>query len=451
VQKIISEIAEKFINNICEKLIECKTLSQIEPEMLKEAKGCAISLTEAYISHIDMQILADKSGRREAGYCVERRGDKRQLHTQLGEISYSRTYYKKVSGGYEYLADTFMGVESRERISEGLSLSLVQAAKDMSYGKASNHLTGGEISRQTVMSRVRRSEAIVEGPTDKRCVPELHIDADEAHITLHGGRKSVVPLISIYEGIECHGKRNKCKNVFHISEYGKKPDELWEQALTEVERRYDLSGTKIYLHGDGGNWIQTGFEWFSDAVFVLDKYHKNKAIKSMAAGLERTDRKLFDKEIRWSLENEDLRFFDELTASLCNELPERVDKILDSASYLKRFVSGISICKTDCRANNGGCTEPHVSHILSARLSSRPMAWSRKTLKKLAPVLAAGDITFQSSEHKEELPKPLQKTAASASKAFRRRALGLPAPSAIGTLPITGKITDTQKILKLFC
>ena len=155
----------------------------------------------------------------------------------------------------------------------------------MSYQKASNHLCDGEISRQTVMSRVRRSEAVVTEPTEKRCVPELHIDADEAHITLCCGRKSEVPLISVYEGIERQGKHNRCKNVFHISEYGKKPNELWEQALTEIEQRYDLTDTKIYLHGDGGSWIQTGLEWIPGSVFVLDKYHKNKAIKSMTARL----------------------------------------------------------------------------------------------------------------------------------------------------------------------
>jgi hypothetical protein len=222
-------------------------------------------------------------------------------------------------------------------------------------------------------------------------------------------KKSKVPLISVYEGIERHNGRNICKNVFHISEYGKKPGDLWEQALTEVERRYDLTCTKIYLHGDGGNWFQTGLEWFSGAAFVLDKYHKNKSIECMTAGLKETDRKLFNKEIRWAPENEDLRFFGELSDFLCNEQPERADKILESARYLSRFVKGISICKTDCRANNGGCTEPHVSHILSSRLSSRPMTWSRKTLKKLAPVLAAGNITLRSKDPKAELPKPLRK------------------------------------------
>lgn len=452
-ETIITEIAEEFIKNICAKLREGKSFSQIEPSMLKEAKECAAQLTSVYISAVDAQILEEKAGRRELGYRVERHGDERQLQTVFGEVTYCRTYYKKASGGYEYLADTALGIESRERISEGLSLSLVSAAKDMAYGKASDHLTNGTVSRQTVMQKVRRSEAAVEIP-EKRRVSELHIDADEAHVTLCRGKKSEVPLISVYEGIEKQGKRNKCKNVFHISEYGKKPDELWEQVLSEIEKRYDLTDTRVYLHGDGASWIQNGFEWIPNAVFVLDKYHKNKAIKAMTAGLTQEDRRLFDGEIRWALAEEELRFFDELTQSLCEGMPEREEKILESSAYLRRFVSGISICEKDPRANNGGCTEPHVSHVLSARLSSRPMAWSRETLKRLAPVLAAGRISFSKTQQCAVLSNPLRNAAASASKEFRkgsvRTAAGLPNPDAIGVLPLTAKITGTQKILKLF-
>ena len=451
-EQIITEIAGEFIKKMVEVIVSGGKVREIEVSALREAKKCASELVAVYAERIDMAIVSDKTSRREAGCTVERRGDERKLQTLVGEVSYRRTYFKKASGGYEYLADTALGIEKRERVSEGLSLSLVAAAKDMSYGKSSRHITGGEISRQTVMGKVRRSSAADNPPASLRVVPELHIDADEAHITLCGGQKSEVPLISIYEGVESKGKRNYCKNVFHISEYGKTPDEIWEQALTEIERRYDLTGTKIYLHGDGAYWVQTGLEWIPDAVFVLDKYHKNKAIKSMTAGLAGADRKLYDKEIRDSLATEDLGFVDELTRSLCAQLPERADKIIESADYLKRFVSGISICGKDPGANNGGCTEPHVSHILSARLSSRPMAWSKRTLKQFAPVLAAGQITLKAAPASEQpvLPASLRNAATSARRAFRRGTVGLPAPDAIGKLPICGKITGTQKLLKLF-
>lgn len=448
---IVTEIAENFINRIVSLMTEGeKSFAEIEETAFHEAKSCAAKLMGTYAESVDAEIAADKAGRREMGCSVQRKGDERRLQTLVGEVSYRRTYYKKAAGGYEYLTDTVLGIEQHDRVSGGLSLALATAAKDMSYAKSSRYVSGGEISRQTVMGRVRRSRAADSISVEMRRVPELHIDADEAHVTLCNGKKSEVPLISVYEGIECHGKRHYCKNVMHISEYGKTPDELWEQALTEIERRYDLSDTKIYLHGDGANWIQTGFEWIPGAVFVLDKYHKNKAIKMMTAGLLKEDGKLYDREIRWALNHEDLRFFDELTISICCEMPEREEKILSAAGYLKRFVKGISVCKSDLEANNGGCTEPHVSHVLSARLSGRPMAWSRTTLKRLAPMLASGQVVLCDKDENLPLPNPLRKAAASASKAFRRGAAGLPHPDSIGRLPINGQVNGTQKIIKLF-
>ena len=91
----------------------------------------------------------------------------------------------------------------------------------MSYSKASRYITGGKISRQTVMNCVRESRAEATESTEKRAVSELHIDADKALVILISGKKSIVPLVSVYEGIETIGKRKSCKNVFHISEYGK--------------------------------------------------------------------------------------------------------------------------------------------------------------------------------------------------------------------------------------
>jgi hypothetical protein len=451
VEKIVTETANNFIKNILEILSAGGGMEKIEIESLREVKACAAKFIGIHAEAVDAAIVEDKAIRREHGYYVERRDDKRSITTLVGEVSYSRTYFKKASGGYEYLTDTVLEVEPRSRVSDGLSLALVDTAKDVSYAKSSKYVADGDISRQTVMGKVRQSQAAENHVQQRRSVPELHIDADEAHITLVGGKRSEVPLISVYEGIGTKGKRTFCENVFHISEYGKAPDELWEQALTEIERRYDLTDTKIYLHGDGAKWIQTCFEWIPQAIFVLDKYHKNKAIKNVTAGLDKGRRNNFDAAIRQALAEEDLQLFGEMVAALCEELPERADKIKNSAIYLQNFVSGISICEKDPGANNGGCTEPHVSHILSARLSSRPMAWSKKTLVQLAPILAVKNFEIQPKKSLAlELPEPLKKVADKASKSLSNYSLGMPHPNAIGTLPITGKITGTQVLLKCF-
>ena len=454
-EHIVSEIVGTFIKNIVETLSAGVSLEDIEEPVYRQVKVCACSIVSAFIETVNEAIIADKAARHEAGYIIERHNDERRMHCLFGELTFSRTFFKKAAGGYEYLADTAFGIEPRSRLSTGTSLALVKTAKEVSYGKAAKYVTSGAISRQTVMGRVRRCCAVEDTTQGRRRVVELHIDADEDHVTLIGGVNTEVPLISVYEGIGARGKRTFCNNIFHISEYGKTPDELWEQALTEIERRYDLTDTKIYLHGDGANWVQKGLEWIPNAIFVLDKYHKNKAIKVMTAGLDKERRKQFNTAIREALSSEDIQFYRGIVRSLCDEMPERADKIWESAVYLANFVKGISICDKDPCANNGGCTEPHVSHILSARLSSRPMAWSKQTLKQLAPILAANQIAFQRTPLEESaLPKPLIRTAAQANKKFKRKILkcstGFPHPDAIGKLPISGKRTGTQVLLKLY-
>ena len=115
--------------------------------------------------------------------------------------------------------------------------------------------------------------------------------------------------------------------------------------------------------------------------------------------------------------------FDEIVDDLCSRLEERQETIKAASRYLKRFVKGISICQTDVKANNGGCTEPHVSHILSRRLSSRPMAWSKKTLAQLAPILASGQLIMKAKETTSELSDPMRKAVMNAKEACRKARL----------------------------
>jgi hypothetical protein len=224
---------------------------------------------------------------------------------------------------------------------------------------------------------------------------------------------------------------------------------MWEQALTEVESRYDIADARIYLRGDGGGWIRTGMEWFPGAIFVLDKYHKNKAIKGMTAGLSMREQKVYGGMIRSALDMEDKRSVDEVAKRLCSALPERADKISASAAYLERFIAGISVCVQDPSANNGGCAEPHVSHVLSSRLSARPMAWSKRALVKFAPILAGASLCMPASLAGAPSPPPVRSAVARTRAAFRTGALGLPDPGSIVTLPLSGKVNGTQILLKL--
>ncbi len=403
------------------------------------------SLLAACYEKKDAELLADKAGRKEAGLVVERRGDARQVVTQLGVVSYHRTYYACREGGYAYPIDAVAGVENYQRVSSGVGLGLVDAAREMSYAKASRVVTSGLVTKQTVMRKIREAAPAAEAVV-RRKVPVLHVDADEDHVKLQTGDSRIVPLISVYEGIERNGKRGVCKNVFHCSEFGKKTDTLWEEALTEMERRYDLTDTKIYLHGDGAPWIKQGLEWLPNSIFVLDRYHINKALKGTVSGIDRKSGCQYEYHLRQALNEGDRDYFSSVRDSLLARWPEREQSILENSNYLLDHFDAIHIYNTDPEARKGGATEPHVSHVLSSRLSSRPVGWSAKTLKQFVPILAAGGCT---------LTPPESETAAAPKKAKRTlpaktvpNSLGLPDPDMVASIPAkAGKVTPLYRLL----
>ena len=217
-ERIITEITEKLKREFTEFFSGEQTdVNAAEIFFSKRIAEATMELLQAYYEHQDEQLRKDKAGRKGAGLVVERRGDKREMLTLLGRLEYRRTYYKKASGGYEYPVDKLAGVEAYERISEGVGLALVETSCKASYARASEYITGGQISKQTVMNKIRVASPR-QKPAAYRVVEELHVDADEDHVSLQDGSDTIVPLVSVYEGIERHGKRGACKNVLRATD-----------------------------------------------------------------------------------------------------------------------------------------------------------------------------------------------------------------------------------------
>lgn len=427
-------------------------IDHAEEYLGREISGMVLELLSAYYEQEDAKLLADKAGRKSAGLRVERRDEKRQILTLLGELRYRRTYYERADGGHCHPIDELAGVEANQKVSGGVSLALVEAAITSSYAKSSKAVTGGQVSRQTVLHKIRSSSP-TPLPCEKRSVPVLHIDADEDHVHLQSGKSAIVPLISVYEGIERKGKRGVCKNVVHYSEFGKKPEELWEEVLDDLERRYELEGTKIYLHGDGAAWIRQGLEWLPNSSFVLDRYHKNQALKHMVSGIDRASGCQYEYLSRKALEQGDREGFCKCRDTMLQRWPERAQSISESADYLQSNLDAISIAYKDAEAARGGATEPHVSHILSARLSSRPMGWSRATLEQLAPLLAAGTgrVALRQQHPAHQSAETVCTRALARKGKVIPFSLGLPHPDRVFTMPgKSGKVTPLYNALRPF-
>ena len=450
-EAIIDKIVAKFKREAREFFErDRKDIEAAEAFFVPRLSEMVSELLSGLYEEADEALLADRAGRRQSGLVVERRGDQRRVLTLLGEVGYKRTYYQRRDGTYCYPIDELAGVEAYERLSGGVSEALVATARKVSYGKSSQFVTDGAVSKQTVMNKIRRSIPRV-SLVERQRVPVLHIDADEDHVKLYGGGSTTAPLIDVYTGIEKQGKRGKCRDVFHISEYGKSADELWEIVLTELERRYDLRGTRIYLHGDGAQWIKTGLDWLPNSVLVLDRYHVNKALKAAVSGIEARSGCQYEHLLRKALREGDLDYFLSVRDSLLLHWPERKTSILENTDYLLAHFEAIHIWHVDPEARNGGATEPHVSNILSARLSSRPMAWSKDTLRRFLPILASGSSMLEPGFDDDpafDQPKARADTVAH-HKASRR--FGLPDPDLAVHIPGTsGKVTPLFNALRPF-
>ena len=171
-----------------------------------------------------------------------------------------------------------------------------------------------------------------------------------------------------------------------------------------------MEDTKIYVHGDGARWIKEALGWLPKSRFVLDSYHKNKYVTEVVAGCDTDEKQMLRTAIQHALEDEDIAYFTKAIQYALEKHPEREEAIIDAANYLLNQMDGVSIRKQDPEARNGGASEPHVSHVLSDRLSSRPKGWSKETLKHFAPILANGSEVQMIRKQQPKLT-PLQKKA----------------------------------------
>lgn len=446
---IILQVCQEFITEVLGFFQGGKTVSLAEIE--KDLKGRSDTflreIIKVYLEEIDRQIAEDKAGRKQKGIVVERRNEERTVYTKFGPLTYKRTYYfNKRKKKYLHPVDLVAGLEAYERVSLTVAADLVGRAAEVSYSKSSCHITGGEISRQTVMKKVRKVQRLKVPAPAKKEVTILHVDADEDHVALQDGSNTIVPIVTIHEGTESVYKgRNRCVNAHHISTYGETPADLWLKVADWIYEAYDVDKLEaIYIHGDGASWIKKGLEVLPNSKQVLDKYHLNKAImNSTGSQPERRD------ELRQALKNADKEKFKKITREMVRDARTENERkrVEEFRGYVLSNWNGIEIHKT--KKCGGSSAEAHVSHILSERLSSRPMGWSREGLKCMAELRAfranGGVVGVEHIKKKAEMNNLVKKGMKKAQRVFNGVNL-----ETLGNLSVftRGKVTPLYRALR---
>lgn len=408
-----------FLKNGIQNLIELSENYAKNPEELAEyIKGIGKETNKLALDIIGETLTARNAMIRESSERKEKwdivRTDTKELITSLGTVRYQKTLFRnKESRKSCYLADQILGLSSHQRMTEDAKERLLTEAVQTSYRKAGEETCMNEewVSKQTVKNVIHSLDfPEAEEPKEKKVVDYLYIDADEDHIDLQfqkekgdlsvndSGYKDngvLGKLIYVYEGIEKEApesKRHRLVNPHYFSGVyeGQMNQDLWKEVEHYLEMTYDLSKVKkIYLNADGGGWIQAGKSRIMGIVTVLDEFHMSKYLWKMS-GHMLDEAEEVRKELKRLIKEgtkEDFRAYTEELASY-GETENARKRILESGQYFLNNWTAARIRLTNRKTVKGCSAEGHVSHVLSARMSSRPMGWSRRGADKMCHLRA---------------------------------------------------------------
>ena len=266
-----------------------------------------------------------------------------------------------------------------------------------------------EIGENIRQSEFRKKNYYVEHKADRRTLlttfgnPEI----ERAYYKPKNGGKSVY-LLDKYVGLAPHDKVSLAVKTKFVEEAvetsyqkgGEKAcmteDVVSKQTVKntihelEVQQYiYDNYDTEylenVYIAGDGAPWIVAGCRVLEKSKFVLDKYHLGKYIHKATTHLD--DSQQAAKEFIYGAINERdfdgvMRLLQKCYASTDQEYKKK--EVTECARYIKNNWLGIMVRIDDGGAVWGCSAEGHISHVLSARESSRPMGWSKKGVDRIS-------------------------------------------------------------------
>lgn len=378
-------------------------------------------LVKNIIVEVLEQMDADIKGsviRQNEGWMIEQNNEVKQLILPSGEITYYRTRYtSKKTGKSICLLDEIIGIESHQRLSIGAAAAILEEAVDSSYRKGGMHASlTDQVSKQTVKNLVHSlpKEMPVNKSRERKQLKTLHIVADEDHVAAQflvrkgdltrdvNGKadNTLMPkLICVFEDI-INESGEKSKNKRHrligkhyfcgIHKGTKNNEKFWQDVSDYIETTYDTDYLeRIYISGDGAGWIKAGCEVLEKAKFVLDKFHMEKYINRAVVHLfdSAGDVKSEIYEALYSKDRKRTRdIFGKILSVTENE--NKCKEIQDSLNYLMNNWDGITVRVDDAGAVWGCCAEAQISHVLSDRMSSRPMGWSELGADRISKLRA---------------------------------------------------------------
>ncbi len=216
--------------------------------------------------------------------------DKTAIST-FGEFLYKRRLYKnKKTGETSFFLDELLGWPARARITPRLKELAVKLSTELPFDRAAeilSYLVPG-VSPMTIWQATREVGEVLqqegeekraavfedgEAPGGKEVAPELYIEADGVMIRLQRAeqKRGEIKHMVAYEGKEQVGRDRFVLKNKHVLSSLTEGEAIWEEGYAEIGGKWDLSRTpKIYIGGDGAEWLKQGMKYFPGAEYRLD-------------------------------------------------------------------------------------------------------------------------------------------------------------------------------------
>jgi len=373
------EAEENFIQDLSQFPLLEQTVSDLSRKMAANFLSLVLSNTDE---------LLRSSGLRKRNYDVQRRVN-RTLISTVGDVTFSETVFRdRETGEYRRLLGDMLRLPDRERFTSLAEATLLSEAEIHSYQHAADVFSTDQhkISKVTIMNKVHSIEEVMpepEAPEEKRKLRYLYIEADEDHIHRQKcGEKDgcmIGKLIYLFEGKEdvCEGRKELIRPFYFGGLYpGDQNGDLWDEVEEYIQKHYDQEYLKcVYINSDGASWIKAGKDRIYKSRLVSDRFHLMKYINRVARLAE-------DKRIVNEMKSRFYKYIykDNLLAAekLLTRIKNRYggeNAVEDCRNYFENNWDSIQRAFHDKKVL--GCSaEGHVSHVLSDRMSSRPMGWS---------------------------------------------------------------------------
>lgn len=398
----IKETLLQLCNGAVEKLIATVmqhggTFADVVSKTQNGVNALGVTILEEYYQLVDGMYSNERDKHR---VIVKNKSKTRTLITAMGNITLKRQLYlDKVEQKYFFAVDEILKLEKYSRIEQGYQAELLKNATLTSYGKASA-ICGNKVSRQTVFNITKQLKNIETPPPkvkERKTVGDIYFEADEDHIHMNNGKSGEVKIVYVHEGVKSVGKnRRELLNPQYFVSIDDDTDTIWNNVALYISEKYIVKGDVI-ISGDGATWIKNGINVFNGAVYRLDKFHVYKSITKVVQNNYKMRR-----EIVTAINTRDTQRLNSIYSALNQSATTRVQRktILENYRYIVNNFKCIDLAVNHCSA------ESHVSHVLSARMSSRPMGWNKSGAERIAKLRAYmfnnGDFRYLIMNGKQE-------------------------------------------------